>query len=115
MIAAMRTMVITVNGRIIGESALYQSLSSLICIANDTAKKTNSRLCQCILGSGTNPATDQRINRLVLKQRCQCTMAGTVAPQNMRLRNLAILDRIDLELLRFSEMLENLTIIISNC
>ena len=115
MTAVMLAVVVAVNGWIISKPVLYQRLSSIICIALHTAIETNASLCQCILRPGTDPATDERIDGLVLEQGCQCTMSSAIAFQDMRFCDLAILNRIDLKGLRLAEMLENLAIVVGNC
>ena len=47
--------------RIVGKSSCCQSFYRIICASRDTAVKLNSGFCQCILGSCSDSAADQRV------------------------------------------------------
>ena len=71
--------------------------------------------CQSVLRAGTQAAADQNVNSVIRKKTGQGTMAQTVIADHLAGDDLAVFDLIDLKLFCSSEMLEDVSILISCC
>ena len=115
MLPALMTVVVAVYVRVKGQPALQQCLYRCVCLTGHTAVQPDSGLCQGHLGASADSAADQGIYAMLQKKACQGPMAASVGVYHLLPGNSPVCDLIDLELLRVSKMLENLSILIGYC
>ena len=84
-------------------------------ITGTAAVELNTGLCQCHLGTAADAAADQNICVQTAQHTCQSTMTAAVGVHHLRCNDCAVLHFVDLELLGVTEMLEDLTVSVSNC
>ena len=72
-------------------------------------------LRESILCAHTDTATNQCINLCRLQESRKSAMTATVCIDDLLVYDLSVLDIIEFELLRMSEMLEDFSAVISNC
>ena len=84
-------------------------------ITGTAAVELDAGLCQCHLGAAADAAADQNICIQAAQHACQSTMTAAVGVHHLRCNDCAVLHFVDLELLGVTEMLEDLTVSVSNC
>ena len=114
-LAVLMVMVVTVNIGIIAQISAEQCVHCCVSVSADTAVELDARFGQRCLRSAADAAADQRIHAVLHQKTRQGTMAAAVGINDFRMNDLAIRSFIKLKLLGVAEMLENLTVFISNC
>ena len=84
-------------------------------ISGCTGVKSDACLCQGISCSAADAAADQNLNAMGCKEACKCTVAAAVGIHYLAGEDLSVLRLINLKLFGVSEMLENLSVFVSNC
>ena len=101
--------------RIIRKRTGQKCLNRRICVALHTAKQTDIRFCQRHLCATADAAADQCIHALRRQKARQRAITAAVGIYNLRRKDFAVLRFIYFELSGVSKMLEDLTILISDC
>ena len=101
--------------RIVLQIAGNQCFHCTVGIAGSSSIQLNACRIQCVACATTDTSADQCIHLQCLKHSCQCTMSTSVGIYHLRGENLLILHIIDLELIRMSKMLKNLSVFIGYC
>ena len=92
-----------------------QSIDSIIGIARYTAEEADTSLCKSHLCTAANTAADECIYTAFSQKTGQSTVTTAVGIDDLSSENFTVLDLIDLELLRMTKMLENLSVCVGNC
>ena len=92
-----------------------QSIYRLVARAADTAEKLNARTLKSHLSTAANPAADQYRYVLLREKSHKCTVTVSVRIHYLGRNDLTVLYRVDLKLLGMSEVLKDLSVIISYC
>ena len=101
--------------RIIRQFTSQKRLHRLVCIPGHSAVKLNSAFRQSISGSASDAAADQRVHLKVRQKSGQGSMAASVGIHNLLIQDLLLIRIVNLKLLRVSEMLEHLSLLIRYC
>ena len=101
--------------RIIRQFTSQKRLHRLVCIPGHSAVKLNSTFRQSISGSASDAAADQRVHLKVSQKSGQGSMAASVGIHNLLIQDLLLIRIVNLKLLRVSEMLEHLSLLIRYC
>lgn len=108
------TVVRTVDIGIEAEVSCQEVHNSPVRIAGAAAVKPDASLCQRHLGATADTAADQNICVQTSKQIGQSTVATAVGVNDLGSNDIAAAHFVNLELLGVTEMLEDLTVSISN-
>lgn len=92
-----------------------KSFGRLIGASADSGIELDSSLIQSHLRSPSDAAADKNISLSLLQEACQGSVSLTVCICDLFFYNCAVLNIIQLELLRMTEMLEHLSVLISHC
>ena len=106
-------MVIAPDIGIESQFAGNQSLRCRVSTAADTAKELDACCCQGHLGATTDATADQHICIQIFQNAGQSAVAAAVGVDDLGSDDLAVCHIIDLKLLGVTEMLENLTVVVS--
>ena len=90
-------------------------LHGCIGIALNTAVKFDSGVCQCHLSAAADTAADQNIGLQNRQYACQSTVTAAVGAYHLGVGDHAVLHIIYLEGRGVAEMLEDLSVFVSNC
>ena len=101
--------------RIIRQFTSQKRLHRLVCIPGHSAVQFNSPFRQSISGSASDAAADQRVHLKVRQEAGQDSMAASVGIHNLLIQDLLLIRIVNLKLLRVSEMLEHLSLLIRYC
>lgn len=101
--------------RIIRQFTSQKRLHRLVCIPGHSAVKLNSAFRQSISGSASDAAADQRVHLKVRQKSGQGSMAASVGIHYLLIQDLLLIRIVNLKLLRVSEMLEHLSLLIRYC
>ena len=101
--------------RIIRQFTSQKRLHRLVCIPGHSAIKLNSTFRQSISGSASDAAADQRVHLKVRQKSGQGSMAASVGIHYLLIQDLLLIRIVNLKLLRVSEMLEHLSLLIRYC
>ena len=112
---AMMVVVIALHIGIKAKCASQQVGNCCICITAAAAVQCDACLCQCHLCAAANTAADQHICMQGAQHACQRAVTAAVGIHYFGCNHSTILHFIDLKLLGVTEMLEDLTVSISNC
>jgi hypothetical protein len=108
-------MMITMCIRIIFQITLRESFCCRVRRALNTGIEFYTRIGQRHLRAHADATADQRVNFLCLKESGQRAVSASIGVYYLFSRDPAILRVIQLELLRMSEMMENLSIFVGDC
>ena len=86
-----------------------------VCAAGHAAVELNARRSQSHLGTAANAAADQHVRMQSCQDPSQGAVAAALGIDHFGRHDLSVLHLIDLKLGRMAEVLENLTVFISNC
>ena len=101
--------------RIIDQLSLGQGFCRFIRGARHAAVERDACLGKSCLCAHADATADQRVCLGSLQKACQRAVPGAVGGNDLRGYDLPVRDVIELELLRVSEMLEDLTVFVSDC
>ena len=101
--------------RIIRQFTSQKRLHRLVCIPGHSAVKLNSAFRQSISGSASDAAADQRVHLKVRQKSGQGSLAASVGIAYLLIQDLLLIRIVNLKLLRVSEMLEHLSLLIRYC
>ena len=97
------------------EGACQQVCNRCIGITAAATVQSNACLSQGHLCTTANTAADQHICFEIIQQTCQCAVAAAIGIHYLRGDDRAVFHFIDFELLGVTEVLEDLTVSVSNC
>ena len=97
------------------QRAFHKSGNCRVSAAGHTAVELDTCGCQSHLGTAADAAADQNVGLQSGQDTGQSAVAAAIGVNDLGGYDLAILDVIDLKLLGVAEMLEDLTVFISNC
>ena len=100
---------------VVTESALQQRLHSLVRRACHTAVERDACLCERNLRTAADAAADQRIHAHGGEEACQCAVSAAESGHYSGADDLSVLNVIELEQRRMAEVLEYLSVVVSNC
>ena len=100
---------------IILQRTLCQSLRGRIGRTGDPAVKLDARFSKCILCAHADAAADQRIHLRCFQETGQRAVTAAVGGHDLLRDDFTILHVIELELLRMTKMLKNLSVFVSYC
>ena len=100
---------------IVFKRSLRESLSGCVSRTLHTCVEFDSGSRESILCAHTDTATNQCINLCRLQESRKSAMTATVCIDDLLVYDLSVLDIIEFESLRMSEMLEDFSAVISNC
>lgn len=109
-LSVVMVMVVASCIRIVFKRACGKSLCSLVGAALHSSVNPDSGLGQRNLRTHSYSAADEGIDPGFLKKACQSAVSVSVSIENLLSDDLSVLRFVQLELLRMSEMLENLTV-----
>ncbi len=109
-LSVVMVMVVAFCIRIVYQRACGKSLCSLVGAALHSAVNPDSGLGQRNLRTHSYSAADEGIDPGFLKKACKSAVSVSVRIENLLSDDLSVLRFLQLELLRMSEMLENLTV-----
>ena len=101
--------------RMIVQIACKECLYCLVTGTADAAIKLDSHIPQCHLRTAADAAADQGTYLQSCQKLCQSAMTEAVGVHDLCRKDVGSLYCVDLELLRMSEVLKDLSIFISNC
>lgn len=101
--------------RVILQRTGQEGLNGRVCVSLYAAEQTDICFCQRHLRAAADAAADQCIHALRRKEACQRAMAAAIGIYDLRREDFPILCFIYFELSSVSKMLEDLTILISDC
>lgn len=113
-IAAVVLMVVAAGIRIIIQRSGSKRLCRFISRSLYAGIKLDPGICQSHLCAHADAAANQSINFGGIQKSCQCAIAAAVGVNNLFSCDFSVLNVIQLELLGMSEMLENLSVFISD-
>ena len=113
-VTVMMLVVIAAGIRIIFQRPFCKSLCRSIRRPLNAGIKPDPGISQCHLSPHTDPATDQGICFYRMKETGKCAVSAPFGIHNLLTNNLPIFHIIQLELFGMTEMLENLSVFISN-
>src|SRR5699024_6521455 len=99
--------------RIIIQTAFQECFNLCVCISAGSRIKTDSGLSQSISGASADSSADQYFCSHILQKSCQGTMSLSIGIHDLRGNNFPLFCFIDLKMLRMTEMLKNLSLVIS--
>ena len=99
---------------IVSNVTCQQCFHRIVRLTANTAKQTDTRLCQCHLCTATDAAANQNIHAIGCQKACQRTVTAAVGINDLLLHHLIVLDRVELKLGSVSKMLEDISIFISS-
>lgn len=106
-------MVVTLGIGIIFQSALDQCFGCFVRRTRYAAVEFDARFGQRILSAHADAAAEQGVHLRDFQEACQCAVPAAVSGHNLFLDDFTVLHIIELELLRVTEVLENLSVFIS--
>ena len=92
-----------------------QSVYCPVARAANSAEKLNACICESHLSTAANPAADQYRYVLLREKSRKCTVTVSVRIHYLGRNDLTVLYRVDLKLIGMSEVLKDLSVIISYC
>ncbi len=104
------TVVVALRVGIIPECALRKRYGCCVRRTGYAAVELDARLCQCILSTHADAAADQGIHLRGFQEARQRAMPAAVGRHDLFLNDFTVLHIIELELLRVTEVLENLSV-----
>ncbi len=114
LVALAVVMVVAVGTR--GDKGARQIIGDrLVRIALGSGDDCDPSLLESVHGTAAKAAADQDIDRVVRQKSRKGTVANAVGPDHLTGDDLSVLDIIDLEILGPSEVLEDVSVLISSC
>ena len=114
-LAVMMVMMVAFGIGIISKVPCKKALYRLVYISVDTAIELNACLGKCHLRTAADTAADQHIDIELGKKARKCAVSAAIGVDHLSGENFIAFNGINLELLRVTEVLKNLTIAISYC
>ena len=107
--------VVALDIRIIAEIVRKIRLDCCVASSADTSIELDTRIGKCHLRTAADPAADQYRYILLCEKSRKRTVTATVRIHDRCGNDLTVLYCVDLELLRVSEVLKDLSVFVSNC
>ena len=111
----MMAMVVALGVGVILQRSLRQRPGRCIRRAGHAAVEFDPRLGQCVLCAHTDAAADQCIRLRRFQEACQRAVTAAVGGNDLLRDDYAVLHVVELELLSVTEMLEDLSVFVSDC
>ena len=121
MLAAMVAVIVTVvvmiaaDVGIVVETAVQKCLHSAVGVAGSAAVELNTGLSQSVLSAGADAAADENVHPVGQQETGQSAVAAAVGIDDPGVDDGAVFHFIDLELFGVTKVLENGSVLISNC
>ena len=111
----MVSMMVTMSIRVIFQCSCSKSFCGLVRQSLNTGIEFNPSISHCHLSTHTDAATDQRIYLCCLQETGQCTMSTSIRVYYLLSCDSVFLHIIQLEPLGMTEVLEDLSVFVSDC